>query len=182
MRNLFGRHEAPILDVNRLAKDERVLIVSGLIPNRRGQPVVHRWYSAVFHGKKFETLEDFDALLARTKLGTEPLANSGRPLGDMQELVAEAVTQVRDRVIAVRATEEKQRATRLDQVRAELARQRGRKEEQLELELAGRSSQREQEQRNVKRTFDEFETWVQEALATEPQPFLQVIAALRGVP
>jgi hypothetical protein len=32
----------------------------------------------------------------------------------------------------------------------------------------------------VHRTFDEFESWVQETLATEAQPFLQVVAVLRG--
>ena len=182
MRRLFGRHEAPILDVHRLAKDERVLVVSGLIPNRRGQPVVHRWYSAVFRGKKFDRLEDLDALLARTKLGTEALANSGRSAGDMQTLVAEAVNRVRERVIEVRAAEETARAARLDEVRAELKKLRGRKEKQLELDLAGRGAQsRDQERRNVQRTFEDFETWVQDTLTTEPQPFLQVIAALRGV-
>ena len=180
MRALFGRHEAPILDVNRLAKDERVLIVSGLIPNRRGQPVVHRWYAAVFRGKKFSRLEDLDALLTRTKLGAEPLANTGRTPGDLQELVAEAVKQVRERVITVRTEEEVARAARIGQVRAELTKLRERKEQQIALTLAGRGAQRDQEQRNVKRTFDEFESWVQDTLATEPQPFLQVIAALRG--
>ncbi len=179
MRALFGRHEAPILDVKRLAKDERVLVVSGLIPNRRGQPVVHRWYSAVFRGKTFERLEDLDALLARTKLGTEPLASSGRPPGDLQDLVAEAVTRVRERVIEVRATEETTRAARLEQVRTELKQLRDRKQQQLELSIRG--AQLDQEQRTVKRTFEEFEAWVQDTLATEPLPFLQVIAALRGV-
>jgi len=181
MRVLFGRHEAPILDVNRLAKDERVLIVSGLIPNRRGQPVVHRWYSAVFRGKRFERLEDLEVLLARTKLGTEALANSTRPPGEMQALVAEAVKRVRERVLEVRVAEETTRAERLDQVRAELKKLRGRKEQQLELDLTGRGAQgRDQERRNVQRTFDDFEIWVQDTLTTEPHPFLQVIAALRG--
>jgi hypothetical protein len=179
MRALFGRHEAPVLDVSRLAKDERVLVVSGLIPNRRGQPVIHRWYGAVFRGKKFERLEDLDTLLARTKLGTEPLANSTRALGDMQELVGEAVKQVRARVIAVRADEEAKRAAKLDEVRADLKKLRVRKEKQLEATSRG-AQNLEQEQRNVKRTFEEFEGWVQDTLATEPQPFLQVIAALRG--
>jgi hypothetical protein len=179
MRVLFGRHEAPILDVNRLAKDERVLIVSGLIPNRRGQPVIHRWYAAVFRGKKFDRLEDLDALLARTKLGAEPLANAGRPAGDLQDLVADAVNRVRERVITIRAEEEAVRSARLDQVRSELAKLRARKEKQLEVTSRGALTL-EQEQRNVKRTFEEFEAWVQDTLATEPQPFLQVIAALRG--
>ncbi len=83
-------------------------------------------------------------------------------------------------MIADRATEETARAARLEQVRADLATLRGRKEQQLELAFSGRAAQRDQEQRNVKRTFDEFEAWVQDTLATEPQPFLQVIAVLRG--
>lgn len=180
MRALFGRHEAPVLDVSRLAKDEYVLIVSGLIPNRRGQPVVHRWYGAVFRGQEFMQLETLDGLLKRTKLGTEPLANTGRAPGNLQKQVAEAVKHVRARLIADRAEAEAARAARLEQVRADLAKLRGRKEQQLELEFSGRAAQRDQEQRNVKRTFDDFEVWVQDTLATEPQPFLQVIAALRG--
>lgn len=183
MRALFGRHEAPVIEVKRLAKDESVLVVSGLVPNRLGQPVVHRWYGAVFRGATFERLEALEALLERTRLGTEPLPNTKRPVGDLQALVPEAVAKVREQVLADRADEEQKRSARLEEMRAELSKLRTRKEAQIELDFAGTRSQakeRDGARRGVARTFAEFETWVQETLATEARPFLQVVAVLRG--
>ena len=183
MRSLFGRHEAPVLEVNRLARDESVLIVSGLVPNRRGQPVVHRWYGAVFRGTVFDRLETFEALLERTRLGSEPLANTGRAAAELQPLVPVAVAKVRERVLADRADEEKKRSARLDEMRTELKKLRARREAQLELDIAGNRTQgqeRDDLRRSVHRVFDEFESWVHETLATEARPFLQVIAVLRG--
>jgi hypothetical protein len=185
MRSLFGRHEAPILEVSTLASGESVLIVSGLVPNRRGQPVVHRWYGAVFRGAVFDRLEAFEAVLERTRLGAEPLANTGRAPGDLQQLVPIAVDMVRERVLADRQEEEKKRSARLEEMRAELKKLRARKEAQIELDLEGKRThgqERQELRRGVHRVFDEFENWVQETLATEAQPFLQVIAVLRGTP
>lgn len=182
MRSLFGRHEAPVIEVGRLGKDESVLIVSGLVPNRRGQPVVHRWYGAVFRDMKFERLEPLEALLERTKLGAEALANTKRVASDLQPLVPVAVEKVREQVLSDRGQEEKKRSVRLEEMRAELKKLRTRKEAQIDLDFGtSPTGARDEQRRGVQRTFDEFETWVQETLATEARPFLQVIAALRGV-
>ena len=180
MRSLFGRHEAPVLDVNRLGAEEVVLIVSGLVPNRRGQPVVHRWYGAVFRQGTFQRLESLGDLLGRTRLDTEPLANTGRALTGLQELVPLAVDKVRQKVLEERDEAERARSARLEEKRQELARLRERKQEQLELRLSTRVEDRRDEERRLQRTFDDFEHWVQETLTTEPRPFLQVVAALRG--
>lgn len=183
MRSLFGRHEAPVLEVNRLARDESVLIVSGLVPNRRGQPVVHRWYGAVFRGTVFDRLEAFEVLLERTRLGSEPLANTGRLVAELQPLVPMAVEKVRQRVLVDRADEEKKRSALLEKTRTELKQLRTRKAAQIELDFVGnrtQSQERDELRRAVHRVFDEFESWVKETLATEAQPFLQVIAVLRG--
>lgn len=181
MRSLFGRHEAPVLEVNRLEPGEVVLIVSGLVPNRRGQPVVHRWYGAVFRHGSFERLEALGDLLGRTRLGSEPLANTGRSLTGLQELVPLAVDKVRQKVLEERDEADRARSARLGEKRQELARLKVRKEEQLEWRFSSRADERrEEERRRIHRTFDDFEHWVQETLTTEPQPFLQVVAALRG--
>lgn len=183
VRALFGRHEAPVLELARLEPDEVVVIVSGLVPNRRGQPVVHRWYGAVFRGSTLVGLETLECLLDRTRLGREPLANAGRTVAELQSLVPLAVTKVRERILEDRLGEEAKRATKLVETRAALSRLRAKRERQLELDFAGSvamSQKREELRRGVHRTFDEFEVWVQETLATEPQPFLQVIAVLRG--
>ena len=68
-------------------------------------------------------------------------------------------------------------------MRAELKKLRARKEKQLDIELARSrtgSAEKDEQRRNIERTFEEFETWVHETLATEAQAFLQVIAVLRG--
>jgi hypothetical protein len=184
MRALFGRHEAPILEVPALARDERVLVVSGVVPNRRGQPVVHRWYGAVFKGQKLERLEPFEELLKRTELGVRPLPNTRRKgaAEDLQPLVPLAVRKVREKVLADRAAEEKRRSERLEEMRAKLKELRQRKEAQLELDFAQsrNKKERDEQRRGVQRTFEDFEVWVHETLTTEAQPFLQVIAALQG--
>ena len=78
MRAAFGRHTAPVLAVPRLGGSDRVaVIVSGLLPNRRGQPLVHRWYVARFRAGRPQGVDAFEAFLDEVRLGREPLPNDG---------------------------------------------------------------------------------------------------------
>jgi DNA-binding protein H-NS len=56
--------------------------------------------------------------------------------------------------------------------------------EQLELRLAKnqqaenfKHTRREQRTQQIRRVFDEYKLWVRETMTTEPQPFIQVLAA-----
>jgi vacuolar-type H+-ATPase subunit E/Vma4 len=56
---------------------------------------------------------------------------------------------------------------------------------QLELRLEKqleqvRRSQFERRSRVIRRVFDEYRQWVEETLSTEPEPYLQVLAAVYG--
>ena len=42
-------------------------------------------------------------------------------------------------------------------------------------------SKKDQARREIDRTFDEFINWVQETMTTENNPYVQVIAVLKGV-
>lgn len=179
MKALFGRHVAPVLEVGTLASNEVVIVVSGLVPNRLGQPVLHRWYGAVFRGGTFERLEPFDAVLARTALGKAPLTNTSRPVKGLQALVPVAVDEARKQIVADREVAEAARSQQLEQHREALWKLRANKEDQLLLRFEG-LERRSEEQRALRRTFEDFEQWVTQTLKTEPRPFLQVIAALRG--
>ena len=55
----FGRHEAPVLTLSGCLKAQEVIfIVSGLIPNLKSHPLIHRWFGVRFRGAKFtDTLE-----------------------------------------------------------------------------------------------------------------------------
>jgi hypothetical protein len=41
-------------------------------------------------------------------------------------------------------------------------------------------SKKEQEKREIDRIFDEFINWVEDTMTTEDNPFIQVIAVLKG--
>ena len=41
-------------------------------------------------------------------------------------------------------------------------------------------SRKEEERREIDRKFDEFIHWVEDTMTTEDNPFIQVIAVLRG--
>ena len=43
-----------------------------------------------------------------------------------------------------------------------------------------RQSRFEQRSRVIRRVFDEYRQWVEETLSTEPEPYLQVLAAVCG--
>src|SRR6516165_1046006 len=77
---VFRRHEAPVLTLppGVLRPHEIVFIISGLIPNRRGHPLVHRWFGARFLRRHEDGLEPFDSLLARTGLGRREIPNPGQ--------------------------------------------------------------------------------------------------------
>jgi hypothetical protein len=43
-----------------------------------------------------------------------------------------------------------------------------------------RRSQFERRSRVIRRVFDEYRQWVEETLTTEPEPYLQILAAVCG--
>jgi hypothetical protein len=56
----FGRMTAPVLTLlGGLSADEAVVLVSGLLPNRRAQPLLHQWYAARFRKEKLQEVEPF---------------------------------------------------------------------------------------------------------------------------
>jgi predicted RNase H-like nuclease (RuvC/YqgF family) len=73
---------------------------------------------------------------------------------------------------------------RLSGTLADLERLQGKQIEQLELRLAAnqqaeqfKKTRREQRTQHIRRVFDEYRQWVQDTMTTEPQPFIQVLAA-----
>lgn len=185
MRFLFGRHCAPVLTVEGLEPGEQVVIVSGLLPNRRSQPLLHRWYGASFKAGKLKGVEELTDLLKRTKLGKKKLANHGLPadLETLQSLVPPAVEAVRQEILTERTSFETTLNQRLETEQERLEELRARQVAQLELDFEGKTGERATEERaarerQIERLFANFLSWVEDAMTTEPVPFLQVIAVL----
>ena len=203
MSAAFGRHEAPVLaGVPGLAPDEAVFVLSGLVPNRRSHPLVYEWIGVAYRGGRFEALVSFDDLLARTGLGRGPVANRGPAtnhgpaanggqlptnLDALQRRLPEAVAKAREWVIGRRNAFEKRINDKLDRAVAALDELKARRLRQLELQLAGsgqaeafKRARAERSRHEVEEIFDEYLEWIQDAMTTEPRPWIKVVCVIIG--
>ena len=185
----FGRHQAPVLILPQgIGPQEAVFVIAGVIPNRRGQPVINRWLSVVFHQGQFQRVEDFEQTLARTHLGKRPIPNPGQPVDEaLLELRGVAVDQATQALLAERQAFMKRLEPELEQQRQRLEALRGRHYEQLELRFGDDSrpqsfvqARKDREKSRIERIFDDQRRWVEETMTTEPAPYIKIIAVLRG--
>lgn len=190
----FGRHCAPLLQSVHLPPGEQAFVVMGLVPNRKGQPllvawqVAHRRVDATGQEGDF-TLEAFDTFAARAGLKAGKLPNRGLvaeaspAMRSMQAALPKAVATMRAHMVAQQAAFSASLTERLHSTLDELARLQSRQVEQLTLDLAGQMEtvQRgrfEHRKQQINRVFDDYRQWVNDTLTTEPQPWIQVLAAV----
>jgi len=185
----FGRHKAPLLQSHRLAPQEQAFILMSLVPNRKGQPLLVEWQVASRMGQGAFQLEPFDAFVARAGLKAGGLPNRGHTEGlaavqaSMQQALPQAVYAMHQFMLQRQHSFAAQLTERLQGTLAELQLLQGRQIQQLTLELErqletvkrGRFEQRSQ---HIKRVFDDYRQWVHDTLSTEPQPWIQVLAAV----
>ena len=177
----FGRHEAPILTLpDVLDSNEVVFILSGLIPNRKGHPVIHRWFGVRFVNGLYEEIEEFRELVERIQLGKRPFPNrnAGVEIDELKDLLPEAIKQTRDWMSLVREDEQKKSDRQLGEHLERLAELESKQNKQIELDFMG--AVLEQRKRHVKKIFDDFADWVRDTMEIEDNPYIRVVAALRG--
>ncbi|ULR90333.1 DEAD/DEAH box helicase [Comamonas sp. B21-038] len=189
----FGRHCAPVLECLKLQAKEQAFILMGLVPNRKGQPLLVQWQVAHrvpnAQGQGAFTLQSFDDFAARAGLKAGKLPNrvqlqDAHPaLQTLQTALPDAVATMHQHMVQAQSSFAQQLSTRLTDTLAELERLQGKQVEQLALDLEGqietiKRGRLEQRTQQINRVFDDYRLWVQDTLTTEPQPWIQVIAAV----
>ena len=190
MSAAFGRHEAPVLaGVPGLAADEVVFVISGLVPNRRSHPLLYEWVAVAYRGGRRGALVPFDELLARTGLGRRAVANRGRQadLPTLRALLPGAVRRARDWVVERRHDFEARVNDKLNRELAALEALKARQVRRIEKRLersdqseAFKRARAERARRDVDTIFDEYLTWVEDTMTTEPQPWMRVACVMTG--
>lgn len=188
----FGRHTAPVLRLpGWLQPDEVAFLLQGGFPNRRGYLLIQRWLGFVL--RNGEVAEELDPARFFARLGLEPgqVPNPGVP-GDATFLQAQlprvvdlAIQRLRTHKHDVESVLDR----RLNTQMAAMDALKQRHVQQLELEL-GRSDQpevfktrrRDERLAHIDRIFRDYESWLEETQMTEPDPYVQVIAAFTGRP
>lgn len=183
----FGRHRAPVIQTPHLAAGEQAYVLMGLVPNRKGQPLLVDWQVASRVGRGAFRLEGFEPFADRAKLRVGALPNRGQggPLESLQAGLPEAVAAMRRHMVARQAIFAAEMHAKLEGTLAELQRLQTRQLEQLELRIdaskeaehlkRGRLERRGGQIRGV---FDAYRQWVEDTMTTEPQPYIQVLAAV----
>jgi hypothetical protein len=187
----FRRHEAPVIQLTSgLAPQESVYLLSGLIPNRKGHPLIQRWFGVAMQKEKnalgevayaFTGIRNLEEILAATGFGKKELPNP------QVAIDTQALEKNLPRVVDRAKTEMKvQRTAFLEKVNPELEQhlerlieleKRHTRHIQLSFESAS-AERRGQKLREVETIFSQYAAWVQETLETEEAPYIKVVAVL----
>lgn len=183
-----GRHTAPVLALNsELTPGQSIFLVSGLIPNCKAHPVIWQWYAVVCDGGQIMRVDDLHQTLEQLQLGRKSRPNTGKaldmsPLNALRGPVIEAAKQ---QVLKARDEFDAQMQIKLTDTTAELQRLRDLQQGQLELTLSisrqdtpFKEARRQRETRRIEEIFSQYQTWVDEALNTEPLPYMQIIGVI----
>ena len=184
----FGRFQAPVLaGVPGLEENESVFVFSGLVPNRKSHPLVYEWIAIPFLEAAPAEPIRFEALVDRTGLGGQSLANRQQlvDVAALSDLLPEAVDLARRHFVDRRNTFEDGINAKLDEEVRALDAFKERELEQLRLRFsasgqagpAGRNRE-EQARHEIDAVHDEYFDWIQETMTTERQPWIKVICAM----
>jgi superfamily II DNA or RNA helicase len=188
--NHFPRHSAPVLQSHKLNAGEQAFILMSLVPNRKGQPLLVEWQVACRVGNAGAfSLEPFARFSDRAGLqagglpnrgASEVLANANRSL---QAALPGAVATMHAHMLHLQGEFATQSSLRLHQTLQNLEQLQKRQIVQLELRLEGqietvKRSRFERRSQQIGRVFDDYRQWVKDTLTTEPQPWIQVLAAV----
>ena len=182
----FGRNEAPVLKLPGLLKENRaIFVISGLIPNLKGQPLVHRWLAVEFKAGSVEKEpQDFFEMLQRLSLGKKELPNitEQEEIERLQRHVPEAVEWARAYMSDYHRDFVKRTMPKLQEQLNRLEKLKKNQYKQLSLfdSSPQNLSRRQQRQREIDRIFLEYKTWIRETMTAEDKPYLRLIAVLSG--
>jgi len=177
----FNRQEAPVLTLNTLEENEQIFIISGLIPNKKAQPVIDEWIGVKFVGNKFDSVLTLSDVLEQTKLNTKKFPNSAidYELESIKANLPVAIQEGTKYIQVQRDRYDDAMSTELLKQLDELDRLKVRHMGQLEMDF-DQESKKVERQREIDKIFKDYHNWIKETMEIEREPYIQVIAVLRG--
>lgn len=186
----FGRNQASCIHLSHLDPGERIVLGTGIIPNRKGHPLIQRWYGVRFlNGKLQETL-DLEQVLERTRFSEDHANPSDLDIDfdAVEALFPETVECLTVHLSEARDQFRQQNEPELQRQLNKLASFLNARTSQLELEFTEslekglastkehRRQKKEREQREVQRKHDEYKAWITDTMETEDSPSIRLFA------
>ena len=174
----FGRHDAPVVELQSLAVGESIVLATGIIPNRKGHPLIQRWAGIRFEGGLVRERLDLASVLARTRFGQDQIPNpaSAGDVSDFSRFIGPAVDAMQEEIRVARQDFELGVKPELERQLARLSSFRDARNSQLELRFEKNEHVRDAEKRKVGDLYDQYKKWIRDTLETEDQPFIRIAA------
>ena len=188
--SLIGRQKAPVIAVPRgVDADEALVLVTALIPNRRGQPMLNEWFvERMGLDGKVRSRLTLEELMEQTGLGRTALPNSGRPFDAtrLQSLLAPALQHAREHMATRHREFSAETRARAEAELDQLESLRQQHQQQLTLNFKPgddalshlREARRDGEARDIDRLFASYRNWVSQTLELDARPHLTVAAVV----
>lgn len=177
----FNTLEAPIITINTLSSNELIFIISGLIPNKKAQPIIDEWIGVRLVDNKFDSILSFEELLNITNLNSKKFPNSATDFDiiDIKNNLALVIEKAKEHIVEIRDNYDDSMATKILEKLEELDMLKQRHLGQLELDL-GQDSKRLEKQKEIEKIFEDYHNWIKDSMEIEREPFIQIISVLRG--
>ncbi len=185
----FRRHEAPVLTIPALDPEEIIYILTGIIPNRKGQPLIQNWFGGRVLNGAWKGIQPLENILERTGLGNRTFSNPGdvKVNASAIELLPDAVQKARSWMKDVRRSFEdevnpklNEQLRRLEELKDRHMREVKQHVDSQNIAESRKGNRRQERMREVERLFDEYMKWMEETMSTEEQAYIKVAAVLQG--
>lgn len=183
---LFKREEAPLIGLtNGLWEDEYLFILEGSIPNRKSTPVVDEWFGIDFIHGKYEKTLSMDDFIQKTGLTNPRMINAEIITEEdcriAKSLLPETINRAKEylnfkysdykNAVDPKIGDEVDKLEKLEEKHHRFYKE----------SLFANHRDKEEKDREIDAMFDELVQWVHDTLEIEDNPYIRVIAALKGV-
>ena len=182
---LYGRGEAPIIGLPDVLKPtETIFIVTGSIPNKRSTPLVDEWFGLAYEGGAYKGSLSMNEVLRKTNLRSASIPN-GNALteADVQkasELLPDVVEHAKEYLHGYFQQYETRMNPLLDEELDKLAELESRHKD-YQLSLFESERKKSEQERMVDELFEKFINWVTDTLTIQNNPYIRIVAVLKGV-
>jgi hypothetical protein len=185
----FRRHEAPVLTLPTLEPEGIIYLLTGIIPNRKGQPLIQRWFGMVTKKGDFHSIEPLETILDRTGLARQSYSNPGDiKISEMaKNLLPQVVHRAQSHMKEVRKEFENHINPKLNKHIERLERLKAKHKQEIQEHLSGlniaetlKNRRKHEREREVEGLFAEYMGWIEDTMSTEEQAYIKVGAVLQG--
>ena len=177
----FDRLQAPVLKLTTLKADEFIYIISGLIPNKKAQPMINEWVGVKFKNNLFDSTITLDEVFEQTQIASKQFPNSANDydISNIEQNLPKAIDEAKKYIQKQRDDFDDVMSTKVLEQLEELEKLKIRHLGQLEIDF-NQESKRLEKQREIDKIFTDYYNWIKDSMEIENEPFIQVIAVLKG--